>query len=1200
MNNKFKLNAISAAIFCTTLSSMAGAAETSEKQVNKNEADIEVITVSGFRGSLQRAINSKRFGDGVTDSIHAEDVGKSTDQNIADALSRVTGVTVQEADGEGTKISVRGANSNLNNISMNGVTLTSGLNGSGTNATAEQGVDLSSFSSDILSSIEVQKTAAADQDEGSLGANVVLRTVKPLSLANPKRSIEIQGRYNDYSEESDRKISGTFSDKFLDDKLGVIFTVADETQNTRKDEYRANWDDEVFSADAGRARDFATGEVITEKSEFLSQSAQSYFLNLNERKRQSLTLGLQYQPTEDTDIQLDLTHSNQEIVLDNHQYDLQIRLNSKNKGSDPQEDWWTINNENHTLVKRLDRFNKGRVYRLNGGSELDNNLATLRINHHFTDNFSAELLFGYSKTEQHSLPNAKVLLNGKSATRRLPLESDDPTVVTLQPQGYDCTSGSCQILANEGYIQFPDGETNPARGLAPGQTNPLDTLNFRVANLNSNEDHNSDTNKSIFLDFDWDIDYMGLSKVEFGGKYSNRVKDVYSLTTKIVNNTIVTDENGDEISLGGLTNISMADVLTSNDFPVDNFMDGIADPNQVHFLGGWGQLDPFKALGIASGGNGTGLDVRPLTDDSGSRIIEQEVNALYGKVSFEYFDGDLTGNIGMRYVKTTTDAEAFNKVQFQKTSIMYDAYDLIYNRGLANASLPVCDFDPIYPGGDRDQAPTNLPASGSCAEWQLMYDFDVEDPSTFPEFVTQNGQTYLASSALDPNNPNYILQVAYNDDGSVSEVLNNGLSTLEGRFSNNLHLNAWEDHSTVETFIDPVTGQPLGVKAGLRSKRGKGSASNEVWLPSLNLNYTFSDELIGRFSTSKTMSRPTFDSTTPSANIDEKYVSAWGVGRANNVGLKPLESKNVDLSLEWYFNDAGLVSVAYFHKDMSNFEEQVTETYIWKDIRTDYELASFESLSDILVVPTIVTDANGNPTPNPLNPQLDQYAENTTTALDDSGTTCMPDRTAHVNLQDPLAFGCHTVKLATLRNGKGATTQGVELTYTQNYDFLPGVLSGLGLSVNYTYAESEKDVEVSSTTGVSVTPLPQAFTPKHSANTTLFWEKDGLMLRLAHRYNSKQLANDNFAFGQGVSWMDSSSRLDFSSTYKVNDMVTVSFQALNLTDETNRTFLTSRNYKINGEIYDEGNALDENVDTSRTISEYRTGRQFRLGVRASF
>ena len=69
-----------------------------------------VIEVDGYRGNLKRNLNSKRLASGVQDSIYSEDIGKSSDQNIAESLSRVSGVTVQEADNEGTRIRVRGTN----------------------------------------------------------------------------------------------------------------------------------------------------------------------------------------------------------------------------------------------------------------------------------------------------------------------------------------------------------------------------------------------------------------------------------------------------------------------------------------------------------------------------------------------------------------------------------------------------------------------------------------------------------------------------------------------------------------------------------------------------------------------------------------------------------------------------------------------------------------------------------------------------------------------------------------------------------------------------------------------------------------------------------------------------------------------------------------------------------------------------------
>ena len=74
----------------------------------------------------------------------------------------------EEEAGEGTRISVRGAGPSLNQVSINGVALTGGLSGGGGNGVNNNSVDLSSFSADILSSIDVVKTAAADQDEGRL------------------------------------------------------------------------------------------------------------------------------------------------------------------------------------------------------------------------------------------------------------------------------------------------------------------------------------------------------------------------------------------------------------------------------------------------------------------------------------------------------------------------------------------------------------------------------------------------------------------------------------------------------------------------------------------------------------------------------------------------------------------------------------------------------------------------------------------------------------------------------------------------------------------------------------------------------------------------------------------------------------------------------------------------------------------------
>ena len=185
VSKRFRLNAVCSAV----LAIMSADAHAQEAEAQTEDAsDIEVIEVTGLKASLKKSINDKRFSKNIVDTINAEDIGKNTDQNIADALGRVTGVTVVSRDGEGTQITVRGAGANQNNITLNGQQLTS--------TDFSQAVDLSSFSADILSKLEVVKTPSADHDEGSLGANVNLVTIRPPrstrrhSLCDGSRSLQ--------------------------------------------------------------------------------------------------------------------------------------------------------------------------------------------------------------------------------------------------------------------------------------------------------------------------------------------------------------------------------------------------------------------------------------------------------------------------------------------------------------------------------------------------------------------------------------------------------------------------------------------------------------------------------------------------------------------------------------------------------------------------------------------------------------------------------------------------------------------------------------------------------------------------------------------------------------------------------------------------------------------------------------------------
>jgi TonB-dependent receptor len=93
----------------------------------------------------------------------------------------------------------------------------------------------------------------------------------------------------------------------------------------------------------------------------------------------------------------------------------------------------------------------------------------------------------------------------------------------------------------------------------------------------------------------------------------------------------------------------------------------------------------------------------------------------------------------------------------------------------------------------------------------------------------------------------------------------------------------------------------------------KSSYSN--WFPGMHLRYEFRPGLIGRASWSTSIGRPNFGDIIPATVVDDTNLSV----QTNNTGLSPQESTNFDVSLEYYFEPAGVFSVGLFHKDIKNF-----------------------------------------------------------------------------------------------------------------------------------------------------------------------------------------------------------------------------------------------------------------------------------------
>ncbi|GAA4103935.1 TonB-dependent receptor [Zhongshania borealis] len=276
---------------------------------------VEEVEVVGMRLSAQSQRDAKKNSTNVSDSIFAESMGKLPDENIAEAMQRITGVGISREDGEGSMVTIRGIDPSLNNVSMNGVTMT---NGGDDNA-----VDFSSMSADMLKSIEVVKSPSANHDEGSLGGTINLKTFRPLEIKRAKRNVSVQIKTNSLAQKDDIAVKASMADKFNNDYLGVVMSGFYDEQSVRQDYFNTlNWRI-IPLANATSAQ---TGEEVLSAYDPAQLQAGVKF---NERIRYGGTATFQIEPDTNSSLSLDLSYSMLEVKAKFHQ----IRMTSQRDGN---------------------------------------------------------------------------------------------------------------------------------------------------------------------------------------------------------------------------------------------------------------------------------------------------------------------------------------------------------------------------------------------------------------------------------------------------------------------------------------------------------------------------------------------------------------------------------------------------------------------------------------------------------------------------------------------------------------------------------------------------------------------------------------------------------------------------------------------------------------------------------------------------
>jgi len=168
------------------------------------------VVVTGIRASLERSIAIKRDSLGVVDAISSEDIGKFPDTNLAESLQRITGVSIDRRNGEGSTVTVRGFGAQYNLVTLNGrqlpasnIVAVGGDQGGDGAGGFDRSFDFSNLASEGVKTLEVYKTGRASVPTGGIGATINVVTRKPLDARQSglNGSIGVKADYDTSSKD---------------------------------------------------------------------------------------------------------------------------------------------------------------------------------------------------------------------------------------------------------------------------------------------------------------------------------------------------------------------------------------------------------------------------------------------------------------------------------------------------------------------------------------------------------------------------------------------------------------------------------------------------------------------------------------------------------------------------------------------------------------------------------------------------------------------------------------------------------------------------------------------------------------------------------------------------------------------------------------------------------------------------------------
>lgn len=657
------------------------------QEATAEEEQVEVIAVTGFRGSLIKARDLKRNAIGSQDSIVAEDIADFPDLNLADSLQRIPGISITREGGEGRQISLRGMGSDFTRVQLNGMEVlgnTSSAMDSRGSISRTRAFDFNIFAAELFNQIDVKKSYSADLDEGGIGGTVNLRTARPFDYDGFKGAITGNIGTNSNTDSTDPRVAFMVSNIW--DNFGALFSVAynkRDTAETGVDTFRwrqrnrSNWTANNIELSDGNG---GTTEVI----DSYTFNGNSYNSNLDLGIRQSLE-GLELDPVTGAPIITNRGTASASTVA-----------------TDPSSDiWFARGNRYSSWTNEQERIGITSAFQYRPTENLSFNLDLLfgqlkhdRIEYHLDTNGSSSTALGYIEAltvidnngDLEAVNGTFTDLTLRTETRKdrattdfqqIALSSDWTVSDNLTMRGllgYE-KSEFKQPQRDKVYFQTTGGittdyETDRFYGNFSYDFDPADIDNWTVRELDFQEDESITEFLNAELNFEYYLENG--NEIRFGVS----VKNFENSGFRFQANDLVKDLGAPAFGNqeGDAPDIIQPDGYSIFNHPNANWVAADVDAVQAYYgVSDWDITDPSVAEFYSTSSSTGDFQTRPQNRFG----IEEDTIAFYAQYMFEFEDLGIRGSVGARYFSTDITSSGVTNDTGEAFSVEQDYDDIL-------------------------------------------------------------------------------------------------------------------------------------------------------------------------------------------------------------------------------------------------------------------------------------------------------------------------------------------------------------------------------------------------------------------------------------------------------------------------------------------------------------------------------------------